>query len=1347
MAEMSSKSQALTSQESLLRRKVADLEQELSAARERLAMLSQEVREGICIHDNGVILDGNQAFAAMFGYRLEELIGQSARDLATPETWRVIQEKIASNSEEPYEGIGVHKDGSTFPCLLTGRPYRYRGRPVRVASFHDLSDLRQAELALNESEQKYRALIGNLRVGVYRTTGGMQGRFLYANQALAEMFGYATIEEFLEVAVPELYQDPADRGRFILELGRVGFVKDQELRLKKKDGAPFWCSVTATLHRDGQGRVQWIDGVIEDIDRRKAAEDGLREQASKFSAITATATAAIVLMDHLGRISYWNPAAERMFGYGQDQALGQDLHLLLAPERYHADYRKGFEQFQQRGTGPVLGNTMELMAVDATGREFPIEVSTSAIEVDGRWQAAGIIRDVSERTAAEERLRFSEERFRSLSENAPDIIYTLDYDGTFNYVNPSWERILGHPPERVLGRYFVDFARPEDAKDFVRVFKRIRDHKQTINISRALMTEAGEPRHFSMSGAPNLAPDGRVIGMVGMLKDITESIKAEEALKESEERHRAALDASPDPVVIYDREGQATYVNPAFSRVFGWQAEELLGRQVDFLPESERAETARQVGRALAGVKVQSFETRRYTKDRRVRDVSISSALYRDREGQVAGIMVTLRDITERKRREQALKKSEASLVRAQKMAHLGNWEMDLQSGELICSDEVFGILGIDRDQAEVSLEGFLLSVHRDDRQSVQEAIEKAPGIKAPIDLEHRIVRPGGEVRVVHQLGEVVRDQAGRALKIVGALQDITVRRRSEEQMRLLARIFENTIEGIMVTDRDGVIQMVNQAFTAITGFGQDEAVGATPSLLSSGRHPPQFYAAMWKEIKASGSWQGELWNRRKSGEAFPVWLTITAIADSQGRVSHYVGVFHDITEIKRSEERITHQAYHDALTGLPNRMLFNDRLGVALAHAARNRQGLAIVFLDLDNFKNINDSLGHAAGDLLLQSVAKRLVRWVREEDTVARIGGDEFIMLLQGTDDPDYVVHVASRILESLSEPFRIKEREFYITASIGITLFPHDGRDIETLVSNADIAMYRAKEEGRNKYKLFTPAMNAKLVQRLALETSLRKALTRGEFWVHYQPKVDLVSGRVMGLEALVRWNRPGVGLVRPDDFIPLAEETGLIVPIGEWVLRTACRRTKQWHDAGHSNLQVAVNLSPRQFQQRNLVHMVGSILEETGLPPKALELEVTENVVMFSVEQAIITLRELSRLGVQLSMDDFGRGYSSLYYLKRFPMNALKIDRSFVSDIDVDPDSASIVHTIINMSRSLNLKVVAEGVETAEQLAFLREHQCDQLQGYLFSRPISDEEVTELLQRGALLPGTVRPQPQD
>jgi diguanylate cyclase (GGDEF)-like protein/PAS domain S-box-containing protein len=916
--------------------------------------------------------------------------------------------------------------------------------------------------------------------------------------------------------------------------------------------------------------------------------------------------AMLVLAD--GRVLDCNPRALGIFAGSRRELVGCSL-IDLAPD-LQADGQSTRQLVDdlvgQALTGQPRFWSWRLRRLD--GGDFEAEGSLSPLVLAGQNYLLAVVRDISARRRAEDSLRASEERFRSLSQNAPDIIYTLDQDGGFTYVNPAWERILGHAPAQVLGRFFVDFALPEDADQYRESFRRVRDLGETVQLTRCLLHLDGSRRLFSMSGSPNLDAKGRILGMVGMLKDITK---------------RAAA--------------------------------------------------------------------------------------------------------------EQALRKSQASLARAQQMAKLGNWEVDLDSGLMACSDEVFHIYGIAALQDPISLRKILLAVHPDDRPQVRELLARAPQLEGSQGLEHRIVLPDGQVRVVHQLAEVLRDEQGRPHKLVGAVQDITERKRSEEHMHLLARIFENTVEGILVTDAGGVIRMVNRAFSAITGYSPQEALGQTPRLLSSGRQEPEFFRQMWQSLLEQGYWQGEIWNRRKDGEAYPQWLAITAIQDPQGNTAHYVGVFHDITEIKRSEEQISFQAYHDALTGLPNRLLFKDRLNMALAHAHRQKEGLALLFLDLDNFKNINDSLGHAMGDRLLQAVSARLVRWVRDEDTVARLGGDEFVMLLVGANTPDYAVQVAGRILENMAEPFKVHGQEFYITASIGITLYPHDGQDAEALVANADTAMYRAKADGRNNFKLFTPAMNQQVVLRMELERSLRQALKHGEFVMHYQPKVELVSGQVVGVEALIRWQRPGMGLVAPAEFIPVAEETGLIVPIGEWVLFTACHAAQGWREQGFHNLRVAVNLSPRQFRQRNLVQMVSRALAESGLPPRCLELEVTESVVMHSVDDAITTLGQLSDLGVQLFMDDFGRGYSSLYYLKRFPMHALKIDRSFVSDIVGNPGDASIVDTIISMSRSLNLKVVAEGVETQAQLDFLKRLRCDQMQGFLFSKALPVEELEALFRR--------------
>ncbi|ADK84163.1 diguanylate cyclase/phosphodiesterase with PAS/PAC sensor(s) [Desulfarculus baarsii DSM 2075] len=904
-----------------------------------------------------------------------------------------------------------------------------------------------------------------------------------------------------------------------------------------------------------------------------------------------------------GRFLQANPALAALLGY--DSA--EELMSTPVSQVYPDQRERAFFARQVLQNGFVADFELPLCRKD--GRTIWAEASAAAQrDAEGRllW-IDGILTDVSQRRQAAEALRQSEQRFRGLSENAPDIIYTLSPDGRFTYVNRAWRRILGHAAEEVLGRYFIEFAPPDSVDDYRRLFKAVRDGKKTLYGAHPMLHKNGEVRHLAMSGAPNIDDMGRVTGMVGMLKDMSSQIQAERAL-----RH------------------------------------------------------------------------------------------------------------------------SEASLARAQKLAGLGNWELKLSNSRLSCSDEVFNIYDLPR-RDPASLFGEIVScMHDDDIDYVTRCFEKAFLQDEAVSFEHRIKRHDGQERVLRQVASVLRDDRGEPISMIGAVQDITGIRASEEQMRLLARVFENTVEGIIVTDADGVIEMVNAAFCAITGFDAAEAVGARPSILSSGRHDAEFYQRMWRSLADQGHWQGEVWNRRKNGEAYPEWLTITAIKDKSDRTTHLVGVFHDITEAKRNEERITHQAYHDALTGLPNRQLFNDRLAMAIAQAHRGGHGLALLFLDLDNFKNINDSLGHAVGDMLLQAVAQRLTRWLREEDTVARLGGDEFVMLIQGASDPDYIMQVARRILDSMSQPFAVGPHELYVTASIGVTIHPHDGHDAQTLVANADLAMFRAKDEGRNNIKLFTPAMNAKVMRRMELEANLRKALEREEFEVFYQPKVELRSDKVVGVEALVRWRRPDSVVVSPDEFIPICEETGLILPLGKWVLEQACSRAKYWHDMGFDGLNVSVNLSPRQFQDNHLVDHVGEILAQTGLAPHCLELEITEGVVMHSVDEAIETMNRLSSMGVRLSLDDFGRGYSSLYYLKRFPMSSLKIDRSFVADIATDPDDASIVNTIISMSRSLNLQVVAEGVETKEQLDFLRSKRCDQMQGYYFSRPLPARELTELLE---------------
>lgn len=565
---------------------------------------------------------------------------------------------------------------------------------------------------------------------------------------------------------------------------------------------------------------------------------------------------------------------------------------------------------------------------------------------------------------------------------------------------------------------------------------------------------------------------------------------------------------------------------------------------------------------------------------------------------------------------------------------------------------------------------------------------------------------------------------------MTGTIRDISMRKQHEAQLHLAAKVFEQSGEGITITDTRHNIVMINHAFTEITGYSEADALGKNPRMLSSGRQDQGFYQAMWETINTQGHWQGEMWNCRKDGSIFPEWLSISQVRDAGGALTHYIGIFSDISRHKAAQEQIQRLAHFDSLTGLPNRSLLKDRVSHALSSAQRSREPLALMFFDLDHFKNVNDSLGHRIGDELLIALAQRMTLVVREQDTVSRLGGDEFILVLPGT-DADGAAHVAEKLLESALQPYHIEQYELTITPSIGIAMYPGDGDDFDTLSKRADAAMYRAKQSGRNNYRFFTAEMQARSAHTLQLENALRRALERGQLLLHYQPQVRLEDGRIIGAEALLRWQHPEFGMVSPAEFIPIAEDSGQILKIGEWVLRQAARQCKGWIDSGLAPMTIAVNLSAVQFHHPRLPELVMQILDEVQLPPQYLELELTEGVAMDNPLAAIAVMDKLHERGIRMSIDDFGTGYSSLSYLKRFKIYKLKIDQSFVHDITEDPEDKAIVGAIISMAGSLGMQTIAEGVETEGQLAFLREQGCDEVQGYYFSRPLPAEQFEALL----------------
>ena len=686
------------------------------------------------------------------------------------------------------------------------------------------------------------------------------------------------------------------------------------------------------------------------------------------------------------------------------------------------------------------------------------------------------------------------------------------------------------------------------------------------------------------------------------------------------------------------------------------------------------------------------------------------------------------RHIDERRKSEGALRHSEERLQEAQQVAQVGSWEVDLASGSWWWSDELFRIHGRVRASGPPTLEDILSSIYPDDRDRVGRAFRSLIEEKSASNgIEARFVVANGDLQHHDVLWNIESDPEGRPLRAYGTVNDVTERYRSEEALRRAAAVFETATEANVIADPSGNIIDVNSAFSSITGHDRDDVIGGKAEILNSNRHDFAFYQRIAAEVEQSGKWEGEIWIRHKDSTAIPAWASIGRTLGSELSSVQIVAVFNDMTERKNAEGVIARQATYDMLTGIPNRALFIDRLSQETLRAERSGRGVALIFIDLDEFKKVNDTLGHAAGDEVLQIAADRITRSIRNVDTAARVGGDEFAVIAPKLQDVVDAEPIAQRILTAMAVPMKVQGQDILTTASIGIAIFPADSEDGEELLRDADVAMYRSKNSGGNSIEFFTTEMNELATRRIKIESQLRHALDVGEFEVHYQPIVSLPERRMVGVEALLRWHNEELGTVSPVEFIPVAESTGIIVPIGAWILETACRQVKEWQDAGWSDLRVAVNLSPREVDRGDAVKSISSALIASGLAAEFLEIEVTERVLLDDVEKAESAFREIKNLGVRLCIDDFGTGYSSLSYLRNYPFDVLKIDRAFVHDATQRASGVSLLRAIISMADSLDLKVVAEGVETEEQFELLCELGCGFAQGFYFCAPLSATRI--------------------
>ncbi|UHD18531.1 EAL domain-containing protein [Thiocapsa bogorovii] len=994
--------------------------------------------------------------------------------------------------------------------------------------------------------------------------------------------------------------------------------------------------------------------------------------------------------------------------------------------------------------------TLSLSPIDGWGDPFGLAVraglgllfslllaTLAKLLADARTQKARLAMKLAERTAeirareaelerAEEIAQVGSWDFDIRSNRAIASAVACRITGVSPNTHFSLERFLAqvHPLDRTLVQAAWQAALRGEPYDV--------EHRTLV---------AGRLRWLRQRAVLEFDNDGRALRAAGTVEDITARKRAEQALSDSESRLRRIVETAREGIWTIDGDIRTTFVNPRMIELLGCPAEQIIGRSpFDFMDPEMRQLVERKLLERRQGISDQ-YELRLRRPDGSPLWTLLSTTPLKDDEGRYIGTLGMLTDISARKQAEAILEEERLLLKQAERIANIGAWEWEVAEDRWTHSTGWTAIHGI-AGQLPQSTAEMLAIIPTDERDAVQDALEAALDGRRPFDIEHRIIRPiDGVLRRIHAVGEVIRNHRGEALAMRGIARDITASKEAEAELRIAAIAFEAQ-EGMLVTDAEEHILRVNEAFTRNTGYTAEEVIGRNPRLLRSGRHDPDFFAEMWARISDQGYWQGEIWNRRKNGEVFPEWLTVTAVRDDLGHVTHYVGTLTDISQRKEDEAVIRRLAFYDPLTGLANRRLLLDRLNQTLAAAARTGQDGALIFIDLDNFKQLNDTRGHQVGDLLLEEVAHRLTETVRKSDSVARLGGDEFVVLLQDLGDDSaqaaaLAEAVGEKIITVLGRPYMLAGKEHESTPSLGIAMFDREPHTAEEILKHADLAMYQAKAAGRNRLRFYDPKMQASVNQRAALERELRHAIGDGQLVLHYQSQVD-GQGHVSGAEALLRWRHPERGLIPPAQFIGLAESLGLALPLGRWVLASACAQLAEWARRPETaGLNLAVNISGAHFRRPELVEDIRRALAESGANPKRLRLELAEATLLDDPDDSLAKMIALKETGVGFTLDNFGSGYCSLSYLKRLPLDQLKIAPAFVHEVLEGSEDDATADSFVALAESLGLAIMAEGVETEAQRDYLAHHGCQIFQGFLFGLPGPAD---------ALFPGRSTSEPQ-
>ena len=1267
--------------------------------------------------------------------------------------------------EDIYEEVRT-----TLEALkVTSETLRQQNQEERCRSLSTCSPI-GIFLADEEELRQISTALENAVEGISRLD--TQGHYIAVNKAYASTLGYQPKEmigmPWQPTVHPEDLQKLMDGYQKMLKDGKA----EVEARGVRKDGSLFHKQVVMVAAYNSQGRFlghhcfakditdrkQALDALqhakqelqirveertaqltatndhlLTEIAERKRVEEELERSLSLLRATLEATVDGIIVSQNATSIVAFNQKFVEMWcipesiiaSHNLNQVLPLILEQLKDPDAFLDETNNLFSQPDLKGYG-----IFELK----DGRVFERYSQPQHMggKIVGRVCS---FRDITESNRSQAALRKSEATNQALLNAIPDLMIRMTRDGAYlDFIPPkNFKSVV--PEQELRGKNIYDVMPLDIAQE--------RMHY----IEQAFTTGEAQIYEFQLSWDDTKMSyeEARIVvsgedEVLVMVRDITQRKQMEEALRLSEEQYRRIIETTSEGVWIIDGENKTVFANNTMAKMLGYTLDEMLITPLlAFIDEQWQSLTIAvlsYVKRRTQGIK-ESFDVQLRRKDGSELWAIVSANSIFDQAGRYVGALGMFTDITQRKRVEVEIQQSEQKYRNLFHNSLVGMFRSSLADGTVMDANEAaLKMFGFNSYEGLKTVD---LYVNPADRETIKQLLREKGFIE---NFEIQVQRKDGSAFWISSSAKLYAKEG----YVEGVMIDITERKQSEEALRakeeFLKLILDNIPQFIFWKDRNSVYLGCNQNFAIAAGVDNpEEIVGLTDYGLPWKKQEADFFRQSDTRIMETDTPEYHIIEPQLQADGKQAWLDTTKIPlhDAQGNVVGILGSYEDITERQLAQEKIRYQALHDLLTGLPNRTLFNDQLSVSLAEASDTQSLLAVMFLDLDRFKTINDTLGHAVGDRLLQGVAERLTTCLQDRGIVARWGGDELTVLLPQLICVEEAAKIAQRILDVLKQPFNLEGHQLHISSSIGIAVYPQNGEDAETLLINADAALYRVKQQGRNNYQFYTAAMNSQASELLVLENELHHALHRGEFIVYYQPQVNTTTGKITGMEALVRWQHPKLGLVTPAKFIPLAEETGLIVPIGEWVLKTACAQNKAWQDAGLPPLRIAVNLSARQFQQPSLLNVVAQTLQQIGLSPQFLELEITETIAMQDVELTKAMLSSLHQMGVQLSIDDFGTGYSSLGYLKQFPLHTLKIDKSFVRDVATDPQNAGIIQAIMTLGRGFNLRVIAEGVETEAEKDCLLTFQCEEMQGYLSSPPLPAQEATQLLRNSEPMKG--------